>query len=104
MLPLLASPGIFVVRRCATLPHCDRHPSIAWADRGANLEIWIRDGVLASHTAQKLVELAVDIPAELWQYCCMLGEAPKAILPHLRSAEYLRARKSKFLSVNISYD
>jgi hypothetical protein len=39
--------------------------------------------------------MPVDSPTPLWQYRAMLGETKKAILPHPRSVQYMRARKKQ---------
>jgi hypothetical protein len=43
----------------------------------------------------KRQELPIDFPAPLCQYRAMLGETRKPILPHPRSARYLRAREKQ---------
>ena len=45
---------------------------------------------------RKRQEFPVDIPAPPCQYRAMLGETQEPILPHPRSAEYMRERKKQF--------
>jgi hypothetical protein len=44
---------------------------------------------------RKRQELPIDFPAPLCQYRTMLGETRKLILPHPRSAHYMRVREKQ---------